>query len=110
MMNSLRTLKPGAVAVHTTEYDCTPGRHPLLETGSVEAGDYCCFFRRQEIEELVDRVHSEGHQVDLDLRVGRRHAFDRHVDRPPYAGDPHIRLAVHDRVVTSVGLVIVAKP
>ena len=110
VMNSLRTLKPGAVAVHTTEYDCTPGHHPLLETGSVEAGDYCCFFRRQEIEELVDRVHSEGHRVDLDLRVGRRHAFDRHVDRPPYTGDPHIRLAVHDRVVTSVGLVIVAKP
>ena len=108
VMNSLRTLKPGGVAVHTTEYDCTPGRRPLLETGSVDVGDYCCFFRRREIEELVERVRSEGHRVNVNLRVGRRHRFDRHVDRPPYTGDPHIRLAVHDRVVTSVGLVIEA--
>ncbi|MFM8563937.1 MAG: SAM-dependent methyltransferase [Acidimicrobiia bacterium] len=106
VMDSLRTLKPGGVAVHTTEFDCTRGRPPLLETGTVAAGDYCCFFRSVEIEELVDRVRAEGHRVTADLHVGRRHPYDRHVDRVPYTGDPHIRLAVLDRVVTSVGLVI----
>jgi len=108
VLGSLRTLRPGGVAIHTTEFDCTPGRRPLLETGSVEAGDYCCFFRRPEVEELIDLVRAEGHRVTADLRLGRRHPYDRHVDQPPYTGDPHLRLAVHDRVVTSVGLVIVA--
>ena len=109
VLASMRTLVPGGVAVHTTEFDCTPGRHTLLETGSVEAGDYCCFFGRTEIEELVGRLRADGHRVDLDLRVGRRHRFDRAIDRHPYSGDPHLRLAVHDRVVTSVGLVVVAQ-
>lgn len=109
VLASMHTLVPGGIAVHTTEFDCTPGRHTLLETGSVEVGDYCCFFGRTEIEELVGQLRAEGHRVDLDLRVGRRHRFDRVIDRLPYTGDPHLRLAVHDRVVTSVGLVVVAQ-
>jgi hypothetical protein len=106
VLNSLRTLKPGGIAIHTTEIDCSRGRRSLLESGSLEAGDYCCFYRRSDILELVEMVRDSGYLVNADLAIGRRHRLDRTVDHPPYKGDPHIRLRVQDRVVTSVGLLI----
>jgi hypothetical protein len=32
--------------------------------------------------------------------------MERKIDRPPYSHDPHLRIAVADRVITSVGLVV----
>jgi len=102
---SMWNVAPGGVAVHTTEFDLTR-RKPLLESGSVDAGDYVCFYRRQELRRLVNELRRDGFEVEMDWRVSRRHPMERKIDRPPYTHDPHLRIAVADRVITSVGLVV----
>lgn len=103
--DAMRNVAPGGVAIHTTEFDLTR-RKPLKESGSVAAGDYVCFYRRRDLARLVSALRADGFVVDVDWRLSRRHPMERKVDRPPYSHDPHMRVAVDDRVITSVGLVI----
>lgn len=97
---SVRTLKPGGIAVHTTEYnvssnDATIDNHPAL-----------VLFRRRDIENLVRELRADGHHVaDVCFDV-LSEPVDLFVDTPPYAADTHIRLALANFVVTSIGLVI----
>ena len=108
VLDAMDVVAPGGVAVHTTEIDCS--RHgTLLETGSVEAGDYVCFYRRQDLERLVARLRAAGHEVRCNYFIGKSHPLEREVDRQPYTHDPHIRLEVQDRVVTSFGLTVVKR-
>ena len=102
---SMSNVDPGGVAIHTTEFDLTR-RKPLLESGNVAVGDYVCFYRRQELRRLVDELRRDGFEIEMDWRVSRRHPMERKIDRPPYTHDPHLRIAVADRVITSVGLVV----
>ncbi len=104
VIESMRAVRPGGTAVHTTELDCGGGA--LLETGTVAHGDYVCFYRREDLRRLVARLRRAGHDVRCNYRVGTAHPLERDVDTPPYSGDPHIRLAVGDRVITSFGLSI----
>jgi hypothetical protein len=106
VVESLETVRPGGVVVHTTELDCGR-RSALLEVGSVERGDYVCFYRRRDLARLVARLRALGHLVHANYHVGARHPLERQVDEPPYSHDPHLRLRVGDRVVTSFGLSVV---
>ena len=103
--DAMRFVAPGGVAVHTTEFDLARFRS-LRESGSTAAGDYVCFYRRREIARLVRRLRAEGFGATVDLRVSRDHPMERKVDRVPYSHDPHLRVAVADRVITSVGIVV----
>lgn len=102
---SMQFVRPGGIAVHTTEFD--PSRfRPLKESGSVADGHYVVFYRRREISELILRLREDGFEVEMDWRVSRRHPMERKVDRPPYTHDPHLRVEMAGRVVTSIGLVV----
>ncbi len=108
VMESMRVLAPGGTAVHTTEIDCDGG--PLLEIGTVEHGDYACFYRRQDLKRLVTRLRTAGHVVHCNYRVSRKHPLEIAIDVQPYHHDPHLRLQVGDRVVSSFGLVVTKGP
>jgi len=100
---SLDTLKPGGVAVHTTEFN--------LSSNDATINDpTLCLFRQCDIEQLIREVESDGFIVDpIDWTVGRGFA-ETVVDLPPYGrGEPHIRLRLGEFDCTSIGLII-AKP
>ena len=90
-------LRPGGVAVHTTEYLVSS------EDDTVEAGG-TVFYRRRDIEALVERLRRAGHDIDMDYRLGDT-PEDLHVDVPPYT-DVHLRTQLAGYVTTSLALVV----
>jgi hypothetical protein len=95
--NSLETLKPGGIAVHTTELNYSSNDETLESRG-------LSLFRRQDFERLLSRLLDEGHEVaPLNLHPGTGPA-DHHVDTPPWSL-PHLRLDAGKYVTTSIGIV-----
>jgi SAM-dependent methyltransferase len=97
--NSMRTLRPGGVAVHTTEFN-------LLSNDDTLESEFCSFYRRRDIEDVVRRLERGGHAVSpIDWTIGEGFA-ERVADFPPYGrGEPHIRVASSNYEVTSIGLI-----
>jgi len=112
--NAMRTLRPGGVAVHTTEFNY------LSEEETVEDGPTVLFLRRHLVE-LKRRLEAAGHRVGpLDFDSGDG-LLDRYVDLPPYAwsagpaqalaqGVGHLKLAVGRFPSTCFGLVVERAP
>ncbi len=90
-------LRPGGVAVHTTEYLVSSN------DATVEAGG-TVFYRRRDIESLVQRLRRAGHDVDMDYSLGST-PDDVHVDVPPYT-DVHLRTQLAGYVTTSLALIV----
>ena len=96
---SVATLRPGGIAVHTTELDVTDNDVHVTEGPTV-------LYREADLVAAVRRLEAAGHEVAaLDLRPGSG-VLDDYVDLPPYVEEPHLRLWRQGQVVTSVGLVI----
>ena len=94
-----KTLKPGGVAVHTTEFNASSNE------GTVESGE-TVIYRRRDMEALVHRLRERGHEVE-EFKIGPfAHALDFHVDVPPYSGDVHLKLLLAGHTCTSVGIVV----
>jgi hypothetical protein len=108
VMDAMDCLRPGGVAVHTTEFDCVD-HVDLAAHGSVEAGDYVCFYRARDLRRLVRRLRGAGHLVRCNYYVSSSHPAERKIDVQPYTHDPHMRLRVGDRVMTSFGLEVVKR-
>jgi len=108
--NAMRTLKPGGVAVHTTEFNY------LSEDETVEEGSTVLFLRKHFVE-LRRRLEASGHQVgELDFSTGSG-VLDRFIDVPPYTWDgapediwgrqpEHLKMTVGRFPCTCFGLVI----
>lgn len=101
VVNSARLLKPGGVAVHTTEYnvlsnDETLDNHPAF-----------VIFRRRDLEQMVEMLRGEGYVVEpIDFWCGEDQ-LEQYVDLPPYLEEPHLRLELANKFVsTSVGFVV----
>lgn len=96
---SLDTLKPGGVAVHTTELNLTSNRKTLDDMDTV-------LFRRKDIESLAVRLAKQGHEVvPITFDLGD-HVDDGFIDVAPYASDVHLKLALQHYVTTSFGVAI----
>lgn len=94
-----RVLKPGGVAVHTTEFNLS-SNDATLETGGT------VIYRRRDLEGLIERLRSRGHEV-TPLRIAPdSHPMDGWVDIPPYSSDAHLKLALGQFTCTSVGLIV----
>ena len=91
------TVKPGGVAVHTTEFNVSSDEATVEEGGTV-------IYRRRDIEALVADLRADGHRIDVDYDTGDQ-PDDRHVDLPPYS-DVHLKVELARYVVTSIGLII----
>ncbi|QND48388.1 class I SAM-dependent methyltransferase [Rhizobium lusitanum] len=97
--NSLETLKPGGIAVHTTEYNLSSNER------TVENRDLC-LYRRRDIEHLIGRLEKSGHNVaPVNFDPGGT-LVDGYIDLPPYHSEPHMRLQVGEFACTSIGLVV----
>lgn len=101
IFNSLKCIKPGGLAVHTTEY--TFARERTVESGS------SVYYRRKDIVSLAERLRNEGHEIRLNFSKGRR-LLDWYVDFPPYRDIKHVKLLVSKQwkllLTTSIGLLI----
>jgi hypothetical protein len=93
-----RCLKPGGVAVHTTEFNMSS------DTDTVEEGP-TVLYRQSDIHRLIQRLVACGHVVEPFSIAPDTHVLDSYVDTPPYS-QPHLRLKLMGYVTTSVGLVI----
>lgn len=101
--NTLTTLRPGGVAVHTTEFN-------LSSIDETVDNDSTVLFRRRDIEELFARLTAKGHRVEpLNFNPGGGE-LDAHIDLPPYGDHNHIKLLIERFVTTSIGLIITAAP
>jgi SAM-dependent methyltransferase len=95
---SLDCLKPGGVAVHTTEFNCSSDGETLDNTSTV-------LFRRSDFLELAGRLQALGHEVTLNFEIGNQ-PLDRHIDMPPYSQDNHLKLMIEPWVTTSFGVTV----
>lgn len=93
----LDTLKPGGIAIHTTEFNISSN----LDT--VESGP-TVLFRRRDFEFMQKHLERLGHEMRLNFTLGNTE-FDLHVDKPPWQG-AHLRLESDGYVITSFGIVI----
>ena len=93
----LDCLRPGGVAVHTTEYLVSSNSETVEEGGTV-------FYRRRDIEALVRRLRKADHDVDMDYTLGAT-PEDLHVDVPPFS-NVHLRTELAGYVMTSLALIV----
>jgi hypothetical protein len=99
MVNMTRGLRPGGVAVHTTEFNVSSNRRTLRWGHDV-------LFRRRDLDALKGVLESCGHQVaPFDLQSGNQ-PEDLYVDEPPYTMQPHLKLRIKRFVSTSVGIIV----
>lgn len=95
---SVATLRPGGLAIHTTEFNIGSNDATLDTPG-------LALFRRRDIEALLSGLLDAGHAVaPLSLHPGDR-ALDAHLDVPPFAL-PHLKLRLGGFEATSIGLII----
>lgn len=95
---SLRCVKPGGIAVHTTELNCSSNLFTKRE-------GTCVIYRERDIKRIASRLKRLGCEIDLDFSEGNLPA-DHHVDKPPYDHEVHLKLELEGFVVTSFGLII----
>jgi len=95
---SLACLKPGGVAIHTTEYNCD-SNDATLDSGPV------ILYRRRDFEALAKELRGQGHGITLGFELGNEIA-DKHIQSKPYTNDVHLKLLLSGFVATSYGLIV----
>jgi len=98
VVNSVRCLKPGGVAVHTTEFNCSSNRDTLDNASTV-------LFRKRDFLLLERRLKLMGAEMAFNFNLGEQ-PLDRHVDVPPYSTDSHLKLQIMRWATTSFGLIV----
>jgi SAM-dependent methyltransferase len=109
VLEAMRCLRPGGLAVHTTEYNLDPDG-PTMERGAT------VLFQRRHLDRLAERLAAAGHRMlPLTGEEAMGEVLDRYVDLPPFPHDPspfgsfdtpHLRMALEGYAVTSVGIVV----
>jgi len=109
--NTLATLKPGGLSVHTTELNIN-ALGPTIDNWPT------VLFQRKHIETLAERLRRQGHHVaPLDFSLGDR-PLDRFIDLPPFHHDlspelaqwvgapQHLKVAVDGFAATCFGIIV----
>jgi SAM-dependent methyltransferase len=96
---SIATLAPGGIAVHTTEFN-VKSNDDTLETGPT------VIYREKDLLALRDRLEAAGHEVAaFDFSRGSG-LLDKYVDVPPYSDEPVLRFWASHYTLTSVAVVV----
>jgi 2-polyprenyl-3-methyl-5-hydroxy-6-metoxy-1,4-benzoquinol methylase len=75
--NSLDTIRPGGVAIHTTEFNFLNDEQTIDDWPTV-------LYQKQHFRQLADRLERQGcHVAPLDFDVGDK-PLDKFIDVPPY--------------------------
>lgn len=101
VVDAMDCLKPGGVAVHTTELNLSSLDQTLTEGDTV-------IFRKKDFEELAERLRAKGYEIDLNFNIGEQ-PLDQFYDVPPYSEFNHLKLMLQSYITTSYGI-IVRKP
>ena len=97
---SIETLRPGGIAVHTTEFNLSS------DDETVESGTLV-IYRKRDLIALKERLEASGHEVAaFDFSPGDG-VLDHFVDVPPYHEDgPTLRFLMGPYTLTSVAVVV----
>jgi hypothetical protein len=112
IVDSLKTLRPGGIAVHTTEFNFLDESTTIDNWGSV-------LFQPQHFKTLSKRLAADGHQMaELDFDYGNK-PLDKFIDLPPFVHDwpiqqreywgansNHLKVAIDGFAATCFGLII----
>lgn len=111
---SVRCLKPGGIAVHTTEFNFA------YETETLES-PACVLFRKKEFQALAEELRGLGHSVEsMNFDVGHG-PLDGFIDVPPYKEEEaplaanasyhplHLKLMIGGFPSTCFGIIIKSK-
>lgn len=97
--DSLATLVPGGVAVHTTELNLSSADETVASGPTV-------LYRRRDLQTLSRQLEAAGHEVAaLALEPGGG-VLDEYVALPPFVAEPHLAVWFKGFATTSVALVI----
>jgi len=110
--NSLAALRPGGVAIHTTEFNFINDDQTIDNWPTV-------LFQRRHFTQLAEELRKEGHDVaELDFRIGDK-PLDKFIDIPPFAHDwpqsiaaewggsaVHLKISIDGFASTCFGLII----
>jgi|TARA_B110000977_G_scaffold26623_1_gene33262 2-polyprenyl-3-methyl-5-hydroxy-6-metoxy-1,4-benzoquinol methylase len=96
VLNSMDLLKPGGVAIHTTEFTLSSLDDTLERGGTV-------LWRKKDLEQLRDDLIHVGYGIDDFCWHAGNDQLDYAPDVPPYQGHDHIKLTIGNHVCTSVG-------
>lgn len=113
--NSLNTVKPGGIAVHTTEFNFANDKKTIDNWPTV-------LFQRHHFQALAARLTQLGHTVaELDFNIGNM-PMDMFIDLPPFAHDfegamkdmwsrgaNHLKVAIDGFPATCFGLIVQKK-
>lgn len=112
--NTLRTLRPGGTAVHTTEFNINPAGPTIDNWPTV-------LFQRKHMEQLAEELRADGHTVaPFDFDVGDQ-PMDQFIDLPPWGdnanalpvaslgGPLHLKVSVDGFASTCFGVIITKK-
>lgn len=98
VVRTLDLLRPGGLAVHTTELELTR---------RADTADYghLAVYRTSDLDDLVARVRNAGFETTTNWYVAMDTATDRFVSTPPH-DTPHLKLTIGASVSTFVGLIV----
>lgn len=109
--NSLGPLRPGGLAVHTTEYN-------IVSDGPTIDNWPTVLFQRKHLIALAERLRAEGHYVaPLNFDIGDK-PLDRFIDLPPWGHDlpaelstwhghgAHLKVGVDGFAATCFGVIV----
>ena len=101
VLDTMRLLRPGGIAVHTTEYNVDSN------DDTIEEGDNV-IYRRRDIEDLDRSLRAMGCGIDaLDFEAGSE-PHDLAFDQSPYyqSGRQHLKLSLMGHISTSILLIV----
>jgi len=99
VLGTLELLRPGGVAVHTTELELT-ARATTAEYGHIVV------YRPSDLDAFAHDVRDRGFAIETNWYVAMETPADRWISPPPFDDAAHLKLVIGDSVSTSVGLVI----
>ena len=102
IVNSAKSLRPGGLGIHTTEFNVSSEEKTFESQG-------LSLYRRKDFFELCDRLFETGCSVlPMNFHTGTL-PEDKYIDQPPYgtqAERTHLKLMVEEFAITSFGLVL----
>lgn len=99
--NMLNVLKPGGLAINTTEFNLSSNIDTIEEGNSI-------IFRRKDIEDLVQWCEDNGHHLEVSFKRGSMKG-DRYIDIPPYKtynAKYHLNIMIGKYASTSFAIII----